>query len=108
LVHSDFKIGTDFRYRGALWRCTDVGTRVVAAICLSEVWVTKTKVNTGVKERVRLPSMSQIHFDGPPYQVGEEVIGEREMAECILQSEWDHARRILGLSGDGKKGGASR
>jgi hypothetical protein len=34
-----FEIGKTFRCDGRLWRCTDVGTRVVAAIRLDEVRV---------------------------------------------------------------------
>jgi hypothetical protein len=96
--HADFKIGTEFRYRDLLWRCTDVGSRVVTAICLSEAWVTKTKVNTGVKERIRLSSVLPIHFEGPPYQVEEIVVGERAMGDCVLSDEWESAKKVLGIS----------
>lgn len=100
MQHSDFKIGVDFRHRGKLWRCTDVGTRVIAAICLSEVWVTKTKANTGAKERVRLTTIVPTQFDGPPYAVEEVVISERNMDDCMLLAEWTRARKVLGLSTD--------
>jgi hypothetical protein len=95
--HADFKIGTEFRYRALLWRCTDVGSRTVVAICLSEAWVTKTKVNTGVKERVRLSSTLPMHFEGPPYQVEEVVIAERAMSECISADSWNAAKKVLGI-----------
>jgi len=101
LVHSDFKIGTEFRYRGNSWRCTDVGSRVVVAICLTEVWVVKTAANTGQKERVRITNLQGFRFDGPPYQVREEVICEENMTECVLFSDWEKAKKILALAGSG-------
>lgn len=38
---SDFKIGMEFEMSGQRWRCTDVGSRVVVAIC---------PLNKGVKK----------------------------------------------------------
>jgi hypothetical protein len=34
MKHSDFQIGTEFFTETGRWRCTDVGTRVIAAISL--------------------------------------------------------------------------
>lgn len=34
MKHDDFQIGQDFWCGGRRWRCTDIGTRVVVAICL--------------------------------------------------------------------------
>lgn len=98
IQHSDFRIGLEFRYREQLWRCTDVGTRTITAICLSEVWVTRAKANTNVKERVRVTSFDSKRFTGPPYGVPEQVFGESTFAACVPESDWQEARRILGLS----------
>lgn len=32
-----FKIGTEFTCGDKLWRCTDVGSRTVVAICLTDL-----------------------------------------------------------------------
>lgn len=95
----DFKIGEVFHYRDQVWKCTDIGTRTISVICLSEVWVTRTKANTHVKERVRLDP-SQIgpkHFEGPPYRVQEQVFDESVFKFCVSDVDWQQARRILGL-----------
>jgi len=95
----DFKIGEVFHYRNQMWKCTDIGTRTITVICLSEVWVTRTRANTHVKERVRLEP-SQIgpnRFDGPPYSVPELVFDERAFKSCVSDVDWQQARRILGL-----------
>jgi hypothetical protein len=34
MAHGDFSIGSEFTCGGKRWRCTDVGTRVIVAICL--------------------------------------------------------------------------
>lgn len=58
-----FKIGLDFRMSGSMWRCTDVGTRSIAAIQID------------YRE-------DQSWFDGPPYDVVEYVIDERDFPAC--------------------------
>jgi len=96
---SDFKIGEIFHYRNQTWKISDIGMRTVVAICLSEVWVTRTRANTGVKERIRLEA-SQIHpsrFEGPPYSVPEVVFTEDLFSSCVSDADWQQARRILGL-----------
>lgn len=98
---SDFTIGEIFHYRNQMWKTSDVGMRTIAAICLSEVWVTRTRANTNVKERIRLEPL-QIHssrFDGPPYSVPEVVFSQESGAFefCISDEDWQQARRILGL-----------
>lgn len=96
---SDFKIGEVFHYQNQMWKCTDIGTRTISVICLSEVWVTRARANTHVKERVRLEP-SQIdpkRFEGPPYSVQEQVLDERVFKFCISDEDWQQARRILGL-----------
>ena len=62
--HRDFRIGLEFMCGGRLWRCTDNGTRVVIAICLSE--------------HADDPSW----FDGPPYAVAEHVFDEYDVKSC--------------------------
>lgn len=64
MTHSEFRIGTEFACGGKHWRCTDVGSRVVVAICLSEY--------------PDDPSW----FNGPPYAVVEQVFDEYSLPGC--------------------------
>lgn len=56
--HKDFYIGLEFFYTDRQWRCTDVGSRVIMAVCLSEY-----------------PDDAS-WFNGPPYAVVEHVFDE--------------------------------
>jgi hypothetical protein len=61
--HSKFKIGTEFLTGSGRWRCTDVGTRTIAAIRLDldhDTW----------------------WYSGPPYPVAEMVFDEDGMEDC--------------------------
>lgn len=98
MLLSEFKIGLDFRFRGALYRCTDIGTRTIAAINMTEVWVTKTKANTGEKQRVRVANVSQAAFNGPPYGVEEIVLPQTILDECVTSEAWESAKKVLGIS----------
>ena len=61
--HSDFKIGIEFLTGSGRWRCTDVGTRTIAAIKLDldhdPAW-----------------------YGGPPYAVAESVFDEYGIEDC--------------------------
>jgi hypothetical protein len=63
MKHSDFKIGFEFLTETGRWRCTDVGSRTVAAIRLGldhdPAW-----------------------YDGPPYAVLEQVFDEDGIEGC--------------------------
>jgi hypothetical protein len=78
---SDFKIGGEFNFAGKRWRCTDIGTRVVAAICLEPVTVGYVTSNSdSVKRRDNDPSW----FNGPPYAVSETVFDEYDQPACTV------------------------
>jgi hypothetical protein len=64
MTHSDFAIGLEFSYGGKRWRCTDVGTRTIAAICLSD------------------HPDDESWFNGPPYSVAETVFDEYDFEAC--------------------------
>lgn len=57
MKHSDFEIGTEFTTATGLWRCTDIGTRTIIAIKISDY-------------------EDQTWFNGPPYAVAEHVFDE--------------------------------
>ena len=60
MEHSEFEIGRTFWCGGRQWRCTDVGTRTIAAIKL---------------DHDHDPSW----YNGPPYAVAEHVFDEDAM-----------------------------
>ncbi|HUN43646.1 MAG TPA: hypothetical protein VMU81_25400 [Acetobacteraceae bacterium] len=80
----DFTIGGTFRCGGGLWRCTDIGTRVVVAIRIDLVDV---EGSTPELRRTldREEAASEGWFDGPPYAVAECVFDEYDMEGCALQ-----------------------
>jgi hypothetical protein len=63
MKQSDFKIGIEFLTATGRWRCTDVGTRTIAAIRLDldhdPAW-----------------------YNGPPYAVVEHVFDEYGIKDC--------------------------
>jgi hypothetical protein len=63
MIHSDFYINGLFYTAAGRWRCTDVGTRIVAAI--------------------HLPADGPPCYPGPPYTVAEFVFDEYDMDGCI-------------------------
>lgn len=56
MSHSDFFIGCEFMTGSGKWRCTDIGTRVIVAICLDDY--------------PNDPSW----YNGPPYAVSEHCL----------------------------------
>ncbi len=61
---SDFKIGETFICAGEKWRCTDIGSRVITAICLDDY------------------SRKEDWYNGPPYAVNEYVFDELDQPGC--------------------------
>jgi hypothetical protein len=60
---ADFKIGIEFMTASGRWRCTDVGSRTIAAI------------------RLDLDHDPR-WYDGPPYAVLEHVFDEEGIEDC--------------------------
>ena len=69
MIKNDFYIGLEFYSGDKLWRCTDVGSRVVIAICLSD----------------HLDDSSW--FNGPPYALAESVFDEHDQEGCNLTQD---------------------
>jgi hypothetical protein len=65
--HKDFRIGLAFYCGGKRWRCTDVGTRVIVAVCLD-----------GHKD-------DDSWYNGPPYAMAENVFDETDQEACELE-----------------------
>jgi hypothetical protein len=68
MKHNEFKIGETFHCGDSQWRCTDIGTRTIAAIKL---------------DHEDDPSW----YNGPPYAVAEYVFDEYDMEGCSLSSD---------------------
>jgi hypothetical protein len=63
MEHSDFVIGTEFMTAAGRWRCTDVGTRIIAAI----------RLNYDHEPR---------NYNGLPYGIVEWVFDEYDLEGC--------------------------
>ncbi len=69
MIKEDFKIGKEFYTATGLWRCTDVGTRVIVAIHLNQE--------------------ESKNYNGPPYSIPERVFDEYDFGGCsINQNEF--------------------
>jgi len=67
MMINEFYIGIEFFCSDRKWRCTDVGTRVIIAICISEHEDDPT------------------WFNGPPYAVVESVFDENDQLGCSIE-----------------------
>jgi hypothetical protein len=68
MKHSEFYIGLEFLgAAGYQWRCTDVGTRTITAIQMTDV--------------------TEEWLAGPPYMVTEEVFDEKELEHCHMTTK---------------------
>ena len=70
MKHTEFVIGGTFWCGGSAWRCTDIGTRVIAAIKL---------------DHEDDPSW----YNGPPYAVAESVFDENDIEGCSVVPDED-------------------
>jgi len=67
----DFQLGMRFYCGGKKWQCTDIGSRVITAICLSD------------------HQEDESWFNGPPYAVAEIVFDEDDQQACELVENED-------------------
>jgi hypothetical protein len=89
--HEDFRIGIEFWCAGRRWRCTDVPTRVVVALCLEPHDVVTVTANVGASgtTTTRTTTADESWFKGPPYAVPEEVFDEHAIGGCTLTPDGD-------------------
>lgn len=66
MEHGDFAIGEEFLTASETWRCTDIGTRTIIAIKISDQDDTSW-------------------FNGPPYAVVEMVFDENDLGGCWVE-----------------------
>ena len=83
MKHSDFKINESFVCGDNIWLVTDIGTRTIIAIKISELPIHNN--TDGITEKVLLSKQQAIAagwFIGPPYAVKVEVFDEYDIAGC--------------------------
>jgi hypothetical protein len=85
MKHSDFAIDKEFWCGGKRWRCTDIGSRVIVAICLEphEIVMSLPGERPGDPRcETRSISDDTKWLNGPPYAVAELVFDEYDMQGC--------------------------
>ena len=89
--HEDFRVGTQFWCGGRRWRCTDLGTRVVVALCLDPHEVGTVTGNARASDTATTRTMvdDASWFAGPPYAVPELVFDEDSISACALMLSGD-------------------
>jgi hypothetical protein len=80
MKHSDFTIGQEFLCGDKRWRCTDIGTRTIVAICLEKAEYVSHR--DGKKITLTGQEADEGWFDGPPYAVEEIVFDEDDIEGC--------------------------
>lgn len=88
--HSDFSIGLEFWCSDKRWRCTDVGTRVVTAICLEPREMVRGEVDPEDKSKriqTKYVSTDPRDLNGPPYGVAENVFDDYDIEACSVERE---------------------
>jgi len=86
MKRSEFTIGQEFWCGGKRWRCTDIGTRVVIAVCLEPhevVTLVGGKRGDASREERHITDDPSWHVE-PPYAIEECVFDEYDMAGCTL------------------------
>jgi hypothetical protein len=81
MKHGEFRIGGRFWCGGQSWRCTDIGTRTIVAICLDHVDVAGSSAGL-LRTLNRAEAEADGWFKGPPYAVAECVFDEEDMVHC--------------------------
>lgn len=88
--HSEFSIGLEFWCGEKRWRCTDVGTRVIVAICIDPREMVHLELHAADKTKraeKRVISDDPRDLNGPPYGVTEIVFDEYDVQACELKVE---------------------
>jgi hypothetical protein len=96
MKHEEFRIGLEFWCGGRRWRCTDVGSRVVVAICLDPHEVVTVRRTGAAPERMttRVMTDEASWFEGPPYALAEQVFDEHAMKGCTLSPDAEEEQDV--------------
>ena len=89
-------MGMTFYCGGRKWRCTDIGTRTVIAICASGVELVMGPSDPRPSCLTLNESEAEAAgwFKGPPYKIVETVFDEYDLPGCSLEIEEPPARSI--------------
>ena len=90
MKHDEFRIAEEFWCGGKRWRCTDIGSRVITAICLEPhevVTVETDKENPSIRRQSRHMTDDPSWLIGPPYKVVETVFDEYDIPGCSITSD---------------------
>jgi hypothetical protein len=90
MKRSEFAVGSEFWCGGKRWRCTDIGTRVIVAICLEphEIMTTAPGEKPGdPRFETRSITDDPKWLHGPPYPVAESVFDEYDMPACSVAAD---------------------
>lgn len=98
MQHSEFTIGGTFWCSGRQWRCTDIGTRTIAAIRIDRVDVGSNKPEL-LRTLNRAEAEAEGWFNGPPYAVLEYVFDEDGIVDCTLDA-WSEVADMPGCVDD--------
>lgn len=96
MKREDFKIGARFKCGGKSWMCTDIGNRVITAVCLTahrnndwgrslpqeaqdKLWAEGRPTNVS-----GMPEIDPSWLEGPPYAIAESVFDEYDQPGCFL------------------------
>src|SRR5450432_2007863 len=85
MKHSEFRIGLEFWCGGKRWRCTDVGTRIVAVISLEPhevVDMTSPDDPTVPPETRSYTTDDPEWLLGSPYKIAESIFDEYDIEGC--------------------------
>ena len=85
MTRAEFHIGQEFWCGGKRWRCTDVGTRVITAICLEPheiVTIVSSEYPATPGRQTLSITDDPAWFNGPPYAVDEVVFDEYDIQAC--------------------------
>lgn len=88
--HRDFSIGLEFWSGTKRWRCTDIGTRVITAICMEPRGMVRSEIDPEDRtKRIQTTYVSNDPRDlnGPPYGVLESVFDEYDIEACSAEQE---------------------
>lgn len=86
MKHGDFGIGETFWCGGRQWRCTDIGTRTVVAICIDRIRMTGNSLEITQRLGGADPAVEG-WLMGPPYALAEAVFDEDDQEACQRTNE---------------------
>jgi hypothetical protein len=86
--HADFTIGGIFWCGDRQWRCTDIGTRTIIAMCIAPVEVSGASPEMR-RTLTRAEADAEGWFNGPLYAVAERVFDEDDIMGCSLTPQRD-------------------